>query len=66
MSIANELKRTTLKTAFHYLEKDPEKNAVKLMDLVDKICREAVRTASRSKEKRFAMYWKIRRIICIS
>lgn len=36
MSIANELKRTTLKTAFHYLEKDPEKNAVKLMDLVDK------------------------------
>ena len=36
MSIANELKRTTLKTAFHYLEKDPEKNAVKLMELVDK------------------------------
>ena len=36
MRIANELKRTTLKTAFHYLEKDPEKNAVKLMELVDK------------------------------
>lgn len=36
MSIANELKRTTLKTAFHYLEKNPEKNAVKLMELVDK------------------------------
>lgn len=36
MSIANELKRTTLKTAFHYLEKDPEKNMVKLMELVDK------------------------------
>lgn len=25
MGIANELKKTTLKTAFHYLEKNPEK-----------------------------------------
>ena len=36
MGIANELKKTTLKTAFHYLEKYPEKNAMKLLDLVDK------------------------------
>ena len=36
MGIANELKKTTLKTAFHYLEKNPEKNAMKLLDLVDK------------------------------
>lgn len=36
MGIANELKKTTLKTAFNYLEKNPEKNAMKLMDLVDK------------------------------
>lgn len=36
MGIANELKKTTLKTAFHYLEKNPEKNAMKILDLVDK------------------------------
>lgn len=36
MGIANELKKTTLKTAFHYLEKNPKKNAMKLLDLVDK------------------------------
>ena len=36
MGIANELKKITLKTAFHYLEKNPEKNAMKLLDLVDK------------------------------
>lgn len=36
MGIKNELKKTTLKTAFHYLEKDPEKNAGKLLNLVDK------------------------------
>ena len=36
MGIANELKKTTLKTAFHYLEKNTEKNAMKLLDLVDK------------------------------
>lgn len=35
MGFTNELKRATLKTAFHYLEKDPEKNANKLMTLVD-------------------------------
>ena len=36
MNFTNDLKRTTLKTAFHYLEKNPEKNAMKLMDLVDR------------------------------
>ena len=36
MGIKNELKKTTLKTAFNYLEKDPEKNAGKLLNLVDK------------------------------
>ena len=36
MGFTNELKRATLKKAFDYLEKDPEKNVHKLMDLVDK------------------------------
>lgn len=36
MGITNEFKKATLKTAFHYLEKDPEKNVHKLMALVDK------------------------------
>ena len=36
MGIKNELKKTTLKTAFNYLEKDPERNAGKLLNLVDK------------------------------
>ncbi len=40
MGITNELKRATLKTAFHYLEKDPEKNVYKLMELVDKFAGE--------------------------
>lgn len=36
MGFTNEVKKATLKTAFHYLEKDPEKNIHKLMALVDK------------------------------
>lgn len=36
MSITTDLKKTTMKTAFAYLERNPEKNAMKLMDLVDK------------------------------
>ena len=36
MNFTNDLKKTTLKTAFHYLEKNPERNAMKLMDLVDR------------------------------
>ncbi len=36
MGIANEMKKVTLKTALNYLEKNPEKNIHKLMDLVDK------------------------------
>lgn len=40
MGFTNELKRATLKKAFDYLEKDPEKNVHKLMDLVDKFAGE--------------------------
>lgn len=36
MGFTNEFKRATLKTAFYYLEKNPEKNIHKLMALVDK------------------------------
>lgn len=35
MSIQDRLKKTALKTAYSYLEKDPEKNVVKLLDWVD-------------------------------
>ena len=35
MAIQEKIKRTALKTAFSYLEKNPEKNMRKLMDLVD-------------------------------
>ena len=40
MGFTNEVKKATLKTAFHYLEKDPEKNIHKLMALVDKFAGE--------------------------
>ena len=33
----NQLKRVSMRTAFNYLEKDPEKNALKLMNWVDKL-----------------------------
>ena len=36
MGFTNEFKKATLKTAFYYLEKNPEKNIHKLMALVDK------------------------------
>ena len=35
MAIQEKIKRTALKTAFSYLEKNPEKNMLKIMDLVD-------------------------------
>jgi len=35
MGIQDRLKKTALKTAFSYLEKDPERNVVKLLDWVD-------------------------------
>lgn len=37
MGLTNELKKVTLRTAFNYLEKDPEKNVHKLMAWVDKL-----------------------------
>ena len=37
MSFANQLKKATLHTAFGYLEKNPEENALKLMSWVDKL-----------------------------
>ena len=40
MGFTNELKKATLKRAFDYLEKDPEKNVHKLMALVDKFAGE--------------------------
>ncbi len=36
MSFTNQLKKATLRTAFGYLEKNPEENALKLMSWVDK------------------------------
>lgn len=33
----NQLKRVSMRTAFNYLEKDPEKNILKLMNWVDKL-----------------------------
>lgn len=40
MGIANSLKKTALKTAFSYIEKDPEKNLPNLMDWVDRFAPE--------------------------
>ncbi len=40
MAIQEKIKRTALKTAFSYLEKNPEKNMRKLMDLVDTLAGE--------------------------
>ncbi|MGN0599789.1 MAG: radical SAM protein [Oscillospiraceae bacterium] len=37
MVIANQVKKTALRTAFGYLEKNPEENAIKLMNWVDKL-----------------------------
>ena len=37
MSFTNQLKKATLRTAFCYLEKNPEENALKLMSWVDKL-----------------------------
>ena len=37
MSFTNQLKKTTLRTAFGFLEKNPEENALKLMSWVDKL-----------------------------
>ena len=54
MEFSNELKKATLKTAFHYLEKNPEENIHRIMAAIDKFGR------------RFEMYWKIPITICIS
>ena len=40
MSFTNQLKKATLRTAFGYLEKNPEENALKLMSWVDKLAGE--------------------------
>lgn len=40
MGIAKEVKKATIRRAFHYLEKDPEKNAQNLMGLVDRFAGE--------------------------
>ena len=40
MGIAKEVKKATIRRAFHYLEKDPEKNAQNLMELVDRFAGE--------------------------
>ena len=37
MGIGNQVKKTALRTAFGYLEKNPEENALKLMSWVDKL-----------------------------
>ena len=40
MGIQERLKKTALKTAFGYIEKDPENNMLKLLDWVDKLAGE--------------------------
>lgn len=40
MGIAKEVKKATIRRAFHYLEKNPEKNAQNLMELVDRFAGE--------------------------
>ena len=37
MELANQVKKTALRTALGYIEKDPEKNLLQLMDWVDKL-----------------------------
>ena len=40
MSLTDQLKKVSLRTAFSYLEKNPEKNALKLLGWVDKLAGE--------------------------
>ena len=40
MGIQERFKKTALKTAFGYIEKDPERNMLKLMDWVDRLAGE--------------------------
>lgn len=37
MGFTDQIKKTTLRTAFNYLEKNPEENAPKLLDWVDRL-----------------------------
>ena len=37
MSLTDQLKKASLRTAFSYLEKNPEENAIKLLGWVDKL-----------------------------
>ena len=40
MGFTDQIKKTTLRTAFNYLEKNPEENAPKLLDWVDRLAGE--------------------------
>ena len=40
MGIQERFKKTALKTAFGYIEKDPERNMLKLMEWVDRLAGE--------------------------
>ena len=37
MSLTNQIKKTSLRTAFGYIEKNPEQNAIKLLNWVDRL-----------------------------
>ena len=40
MGIQERFRKTAIKTAFGYIEKDPEKNMLKLLDWVDRLAGE--------------------------
>lgn len=65
MSLSNQLKKASLRTAFGYLEKNPEENALKLMSWVDKLAGEGPDSFPLSVPLS-EMFWKIPRTICTS
>lgn len=56
MGISNSVKKFTLKTAFNYLEKNPEENVPKLLDWVDKFAGDGPYSF---KKQRNAIRWAI-------
>ena len=66
MSFTNQLKKATLRTAFGYLEKNPEENALKLMSWVDKLAGDGPRQFPSPAARQSVKCWKTRRTTCIS
>lgn len=63
MSLTEQIKKVSLRTAFGYLEKNPEENAIKLLGWVDKL---AGTGPDSFESQRAAVRRRIPPTICIS